>query len=54
MGVYIDENKLVIITGPKTIDINLTNKFDNSIKHEIDLLIRHNELFIGTKNKKRD
>ena len=34
MRVHIDKNKLVIITGPKTIHINLTNNVENSLKHD--------------------
>ena len=36
MGVYNDNNKLVIIIGPKSIRFNLTNKVYNSLKHEVD------------------
>ena len=43
MEVYIGENKLVIITEPRSISFNLTNKADNSLKHKIDSIIKHNE-----------
>ena len=42
MGVYIDDNKPVILTVLKTIRFNLINKVDNSLKHEIEYIIRHN------------
>ena len=42
MGVYIVDNKLVIITVPRSICINLTNKDRNSLKHEIDHIIKRN------------
>ena len=36
MGVYIDDNNIVIITGPRSICLTLTKIVDDSIKHEID------------------
>ena len=45
MEVYIDGNKLVLFIEPKIICFNLTKKVDNSLKHEIDCLIKHNEFF---------
>ena len=43
MGVYIDDIKHVIITKPKTICFNLTENVDNSLKHEIDFIIKYNK-----------
>ena len=40
IGVYIDDSKLVRITEPKTIHFNLTKKVDNSLKYEIDSIIK--------------
>ena len=40
---YIDDSKFVIIAEPKTICFNLTKKVDNSRKHEINSIIKHNE-----------
>ena len=45
MGEYIEGNKPVIITEPKAIHFYLSKKVDNSLKHEIDFTIKHNELF---------
>ena len=42
MGVYIDDTKLVIITEPISTGLNLTKKVNNSLKHEIDSIIRYN------------
>ena len=44
MGVHIDSNKLVIITEPKAIHFDLSKDVDNNLKHEIDFIIKHNEL----------
>ena len=41
MGVHIEDNKLVIITEPKTIHFNLSKNFDNSFKYEISFIINH-------------
>ena len=45
MEEYIDDNKLVLFTEPKTICFNLTKKVDNSLNYEIDSIIKHNEIF---------
>ena len=42
MGVYSNDNKFVIITETKTIPCNLTKKVDNSLKREINFIIKHN------------
>ena len=47
MGVSIDGNKLVIITEPKTINLDLPNDVGKNLKLEIDSIIRHNEFFGG-------
>ena len=41
MGVYIDAKNLIIITEP--IRFDLSKKVDNSLKHEINSIIKHNE-----------
>ena len=50
MGVYIADNKLVIIREPKSICLNLTKKVDDSIKHEIDSVINAMGFQNRTKN----
>ena len=47
MELIIKENKLVIITKPKTIRFDFLDKFD--LKHEIDLIIKYNECLAGHK-----
>ena len=43
MGVIVKDNKLVIITEPKTIHhFDLPEKVDNKLNHEIDFIIKHN------------
>lgn len=42
MGV-ISDNNLVTITEPKSIHFDLPKKIDNSLKHETDFTIKHNE-----------
>ena len=44
MGVHIRGNKLTITAEPKTIHFDLSKDVDNSLKHEIDSVIKHNEL----------
>ena len=41
---YIDNNKHVKITEPKTIHFDLSEKFDNSLKYEINYIIKYNPL----------
>ena len=41
MGVYTDESKLVIITVP-----SLTKNVKNSLKHEIDHIIKNNDCLV--------
>ena len=40
MGVNTDHSKLVIITVIKSIYFDLSEMFDNSMKHEIDFLTK--------------
>ena len=40
---HIDNNRLVIIPKPKPICFNFTDKVNNSLKHEIDSIIRQNK-----------
>ena len=42
MRVIIKDNKLAIITEPKTICFRLPKDIDNSLKHETDVFIKHN------------
>ena len=42
MSMHIDDNKLAIITEPKTICFNLTKNVDDSLRQEIDQIIKHN------------
>ena len=44
MELIIKENKLVIITKPKTIRFDFLD-----LKHEIDLIIKYNECLAGHK-----
>ena len=64
MGVYIKDNKLVIITEPKTIYYELSKDVDNNLKHEIEhgiktkLInycrnIRMETIFMNTGNSQR-
>ena len=43
MGLITLDNKLVIITLPKTIYFDLPNDLGNNVKLEIDFIIKHNE-----------
>ena len=44
MEVCVREKKLVITAGPKIIHFDLSKDVDNNLKHEIDSIIKHNEL----------
>ena len=44
MRKYINDNNLVIITETKAIRFDLTEETDNSLKHEIDFIIKHNRV----------
>ena len=44
MSVYIDDNKLVIMTEPKTIHFNMTKNVDNNLKHGTDDIRKCNEI----------
>ena len=46
MGVYIDENKLEIITVPKTIYFSLSKYANSSLKHEIDYITKNNDCLV--------
>ena len=52
-GVYIYDNKLVIMIEPKTISFSLAKKVDNSLKHKIDIIRKHNGC-LAEQNKKQD
>ena len=51
---YIDVNKLLIITEPKTIHFSLYKDVVIHLKYEIDSIIKHNKLLAEHANKKRD
>ena len=53
MGVYIDGKKLVVITEPKSICINLLIKINESPEHDIEFIVSRNEPVTEytTKNK---
>ena len=53
MGLYIDDNKLVIITEPKTIHFDSNVETNNNLKHKINHIIKCNE-FLTEKNSNRD
>ena len=53
MGVYFDDNKLVIIAEPRSICFNLINKIDNSIKHEPNYVINDNGYLAEQKIKSK-
>ena len=44
MGVHIRDSKLVRRKEPKTNSFDLSKNVDNDLRHEIDLIIKHNEL----------
>ena len=48
---YIDDKKLVIINKPTTIRFELSKNVDQNLKHEIDSIIKHNELLAELKIK---
>ena len=52
MGVYIDDNKLVITTEPKNICLVLPKGVGKNLKHEADSIIKHNDFFVENKIKK--
>ena len=43
MGVYINDNKFLILRAPKTIDFDLSRKTQNFLKDEIDFIINYNQ-----------
>ena len=45
MGVFIDDNKFLIIAEPKTISINLPIKINESPENDIKLIISCNKSF---------
>ena len=51
MGVITKEKKLVIIAETKTIHFDFSKDASNSLKHEIDFIIKHNEVLIEHKVK---
>ena len=47
MGVYNDGNKLVVITQPKSICIDLPIKITTSLEHGIEFIVSRNESLAG-------
>ena len=45
------DDKLVIITKPRTIYFDLSKTFDNNLKHEIGFIIKYNEFLAEHKIK---
>ena len=43
MGVHIGDDKLVIITEPKTIRFSLSKDVDNNLKYEVYFIIKDDE-----------
>ena len=43
MGVIIEENKILIITEPKTTQFDLPKHVGTILKHETDFIIKHNK-----------
>ena len=43
MGEIIEDNKFVIISGPKIIHFDLFKELDNNLKYETDFIRKHNE-----------
>ena len=41
---YLYDCNLVVVTEPKTITFNLTNRIDNSLNHETEYIIEQNEV----------
>ena len=54
MKVYINEKELVIMAEPKAIRFNLTKNVENSLKHEIDHMIKRREILAQDLIKKLD
>ena len=52
MGVYIDENMILITTKPTTIRFELALEGNIKLKHEIKSIITDNDAFSRAKNKK--
>ena len=44
MGVINNDKKLVIITETKTIHSDLTKDVSNNLTHEIDFILKHNQV----------
>ena len=49
MGVYIDINKFVIITEPKTTHLDLPKDVGNNFNNKIESIKNHHEFFVGHK-----
>ena len=48
---YIDDNKLVIIKEAETVSFSLAKKVDKSLKHEVDHIVKRNEILAVHKMK---
>ena len=49
MGVYIDINKFVIITEPKTTRLDLPKDVGNNFNNKIESIKNHHESLLGIK-----
>ena len=48
---YIDDNKLVIIKEAETVSFSLAKKVEKSLKHEVDHIVKRNEILAEHKMK---
>ena len=53
VGVHIGDNKLVVTTGRKTFHFDLHKDVVKNLKHEIDSVIKHDELLAKHTIKKQ-
>ena len=44
MGVHIEDNKLVVVTEPKSFHFDLLKDVDINLRHEVYFIIKQNEL----------
>ena len=52
MGVHIGNSKLVVTTEPNTFHFDLLKHVDINLKHEIDIIIKHNDLLAENLSEK--
>ena len=51
MGVYICGSKLLIIIEPKTMRFDLATELNKKLKHEIEFIIKDNEMLLKQRIK---